>query len=86
MGALAAAGCASACGLRVANLATLGSGRGWLGAVVGRHTAGRNGRWASNGAFSTGVRIDCGLSYTTVRMTVAVLIIFMAKYQAVVNN
>ena len=38
-------------GLRVATLATVGSGRGWLGTVVGRHVAGRNGRCASNGGF-----------------------------------
>jgi len=65
-------------GLRVATLATVGSGRGWLGAVVARHAAGRNWRCASNGAFPTSlhvdwglsqrpVRINCGLSYTTVQ-------------------
>ena len=31
-------------GLRVATLATVGSGRGWLGAVVARQAAGCNGR------------------------------------------
>ena len=35
-------------------MATLGSGRGWLGAVVARHAAGRNGRYASNGRFLNG--------------------------------
>jgi len=29
-------------------------GWGWLGAVVGRHAAGRNGRCASNGGFLNG--------------------------------
>jgi len=32
----------------------LGSGWGWLGVVVGRHTAGRNGRCTSNGGFLNG--------------------------------
>jgi len=41
----------AACGLR---MATLGSGRGWLGAVIARHAAGRNGRYASNGHFLNG--------------------------------
>jgi len=41
-------------GLFVATLATLGSGRGWLGAGVGRHAAGRNGRCASSGGFLSG--------------------------------
>jgi len=31
--------------------ATLGSGRGWLGAVIARQTTGRNGRSASTGGF-----------------------------------
>jgi len=31
-------------GLHVATLATVGSGRGWLGAVVARQAAGRNPR------------------------------------------
>jgi len=66
----------------VATLATLGSGRGWLGAVVARHAAGRKGGPRPMGAFSTGVRVDwglsqrpvlvdCGLSYTTVQATIA---------------
>ena len=58
------------CGwLRVATLATVGSGRSWLRAVVARHAAGRNGRCASNGGFLNGVRVDCGLSCTTVQAT-----------------
>jgi len=48
------------CGwLRVATLAMVGSGRGWLGAVVAQQAAGCNGRCAST-----------GLSYTTVQATI----------------
>jgi len=47
-------GCLSCGWLRVATLATLGSGRGWLGAVVARHAAGRSGRCASYGSFLNG--------------------------------
>ena len=43
------------CGwLRVVTLAMMGSGRGWLGAVVARDAAGRNGRCASTGGFLNG--------------------------------
>jgi len=42
----------------VATLATLGSGRGWLGAVIACHAAGHNGRCVSSGGFLNG---DCGL-------------------------
>jgi len=35
----------------VATLATVGSGRGWLGAVVARQSVGRNGRCTSTGGF-----------------------------------
>jgi len=48
MGALAAAGCAWS-----ARGATVGSGRGWLGAVVVGQAARRNGRCASTGGFRT---------------------------------
>jgi len=43
------------CGwLRVATLATVGSERGWLGAVVARHASGHNVRCASNGSLLNG--------------------------------
>ena len=54
--ALAAAGCAWS-----ARGATVGSGRGWLGAVVARQAD-----WAQRP-----VRVDGGLSYTTVQAIVA---------------
>ena len=43
----------------VALATTVGSGRGWLGAVVARQAAGQR-----------AVRVDCGLSYTTVQATI----------------
>jgi len=50
--------------LRVATLATVRSGRRWLGAVVRALRV----QW---GLSQTGVRVDCGLSYTTVQATIA---------------
>jgi len=68
MGALAAAGCAwSARGLRV-----VWAWRTWLRWEVGGagYRRERSGVARPMGAFSTGVRVDCGLSYTTVQGTI----------------
>ena len=47
----------------------LGSGPGWLGVVVGCNAAGCNRRqW---GLSQQLVRVNCGLSYTTVQATIA---------------
>jgi len=49
--------------------------RPWLqwevGGVVARHAGGRNGRWRPMGLSQRPVRVDCGLSYTTVQATIA---------------
>jgi len=72
MGALAAAGCAWR------GTSTVRSGRGCLGAVVARHAAVRV-QW---GLSQRPVRVDCGLSYTTVQASaiVACLIYYFNIY------
>jgi len=52
----------------VATLAMVGSGQGWLGAVIARHAAGRNGGACPMGVFSAGVRVDWGLSQRPVHV------------------
>jgi len=71
--------------LRVATLAMVGSGQGWLGAVVACHAAGCNGRCTSNGGFLSGrhqwpVCVNCGLSYTTVQATITQSAIVVCDY------